>query len=759
MGADTAAVFANSAIIFALALSGSSVEKWGSHESGVSRGLWANNILKKAQDTDGIELVRGTSMIAVIISFLLFVFAALEFIKQKKTLPKKLNCTGPGAVMYMSGTVCFYALIAASIYSSFNLTKPAGQTAKWTMGPSCALYWTVFCLSFLQTGYTVWKHMKTSDGKRTDVSSKDENQERGNWDNHSEYLLSMIGYAVGLGNVWRFPYLCYENGGGAFLIPYVIMLVFVGLPVFYMECAVGQFDSRGPIESWNISPAFRGVGAMMVIYSAFVGIYYNVIIAYAIYYFFASLTSTANMPWEGCDSYWTTGTPCTVLGSNTSSAIKDGNSPAEFFFAKHVLNRVEASGGVLAMDMPGSHDINYKIVISLMVAWTVVFFSLIRGIKSSGKVVWFTAIFPYVVILILLIRGCTLPGAKKGIDFYIGKDSDFSKLKEINVWRKAATQIFFSLSAGWGGVQALSSYNNFHNNCYRDSLIVAITNCLTSVVAGFAIFSVLGYMATELGTSVPDVVKSSFGLAFIAYPTAMAQIPGGPFWACLFFLMLFTLGLDSQFTILETVATALCDYSKKLRHNRTALMGGLSIFLFLLGLLCCTRSGYYWVDIIDSYVGGWAILMSTLMEVIILGSVYGGGIWGWVLGWRQPLCEDVEMMIGKQTSVWWFFWRACWYLITPGIMLALLIGSWVQYSASADYPSWAHGLGWLFVGLGLICLPIYMVIEALKARKEGKSFGSIFKPNAEWGPDKREHRELCDRYIINSKGESNFAMD
>ena len=326
----------------------------------------------------------------------------------------------------------------------------------------------------------------------------------------------MVGYAVGLGNVWRFPYLCYENGGGAFLIPYVVMLVFVGLPVFYMECAIGQFDSRGPIESWNISPAFRGVGCMMVIYSAFVGIYYNVIIAYSIFYFFSSLTSQANLPWVGCDGFWVDQAKCAIMNTNTSAALNNPNltitSDSEQFFNNHVLE-------LLPMDAEGSHAINYKIVISLIVAWTVVFFSLIKGIKSSGKVVWFTALFPYVVILILLIRGCTLPGAKDGIAYYIGSKSDLSKLKDINVWRKAASQIFFSLSAGWGGVQALSSYNNFKNNCYKDSLIVAIANCLTSVIAGFAIFSILGYMSLQLGVEVKDVVKSSFGLAFIAYPT------------------------------------------------------------------------------------------------------------------------------------------------------------------------------------------------------------------------------------------------
>lgn len=207
-----------------------------------------------------------------------------------------------------------------------------------------------------------------------------------------------------------------------------------------------------------------------------------------------------------------------------------------------------------------------------------------------------------------MIRGCTLKGAKDGIDYYMGSKSDLSKLGSGEIWRVAASQIFFSLSAGWGGVQALSSYNNFNNNCYRDAIIVACTNCLTSIFAGFAIFSVLGNMALELGVEVPQVVKSSFGLAFTVYPAALSKLPGANFWACLFFLMLFTLGLDSQFTILETVATSLCDWSPKLKKRRISTMAGVSIILFLIALLCCTRAGLLWVDLIDTYVSGWAIL-------------------------------------------------------------------------------------------------------------------------------------------------------
>ena len=239
---------------------------------------------------------------------------------------------------------------------------------------------------------------------------------------------------------------------------------------------------------------------------------------------------------------------------------------------------------------------------------------------------------------------------------------------------------------------------------------------------------------------------------------AMAQIPGGPFWCCLFFLMLFTLGLDSQFTILETVATALCDYSKKFRHNRTATMGILSLGMFLIGLLCCTRTGLNWIDVIDSYVGGWAIMLSTIFEIIVLGTVYGGGLPAWISGKNEKLCEDIEMMIGKRSAGWWFFWKLNWYLISPAIMIALLIGSWVQYSA-LDVPGWANGLGWMFIGLGLITLPLYMFIEIRLLQKAGKHWTLVFAPNDEWGPDQDQHRALCPSKRYKLTGDGTLGKD
>ncbi|GFS10604.1 transporter [Elysia marginata] len=180
----------------------------------------------------------------------------------------------------------------------------------------------------------------------------------------------------------------------------------------------------------------------------------------------------------------------------------------------------------------------------LGLAWLVLFFSLRKGVETSGKIVYFMATFPYVVLVALLIRGVTLEGYMKGIEFYI--IPEWEKLKDVNVWREAATQIFYSLGPAFGTLITMASYNPFRHNCYRDAILVAIINCSTSIFAGFVIFSMLGYMATITNQAVEDVTQSGPGLVFVVYPEGIARMPVSGLWAFLFFFMLIALGLDSQ---------------------------------------------------------------------------------------------------------------------------------------------------------------------------------------------------------------------
>lgn len=395
---------------------------------------------------------------------------------------------------------------------------------------------------------------------RSSFESGDENVGRGNWSGRLDFLLSCVGFAVGLGNIWRFPYLCYQSGGGAFLIPYVIFLILCGIPLFFLEISYGQFASLSPITVWKISPLFKGVGYGMVIISGIVCVYYNIIITWTIYFLYHSFKAV--LPWSTCDNKWNTencyirgesilpnATINGTLGYNATDVnitdfeiIKNKSltehkvTASEEFWQNEVLQITE---GIENLGV-----VRWELLICLAIAWIVVFLCLCKGVKSSGRVVYVTATFPYLVLIILFIRGVTLPGAGAGIYFYLVPE--WEKLATFKVWGDAAVQIFYSVGMAWGGLITMASFNKFNNNCYRDAMIVPLINCGTSVFAGLVIFSVLGFMSYETGVDIDKVVTQGPGLTFVAYPEAVSKLPISPLWAVLFFLMLFTIGLDSQ---------------------------------------------------------------------------------------------------------------------------------------------------------------------------------------------------------------------
>ncbi|CAH2312783.1 sodium- and chloride-dependent creatine transporter 1-like [Pelobates cultripes] len=298
--------------------------------------------------------------------------------------------------------------------------------------------------------------------------------ERETWTRQMDFIMSCVGFAVGLGNVWRFPYLCYKNGGGVFLIPYLLIVFVGGIPVFFLEIALGQFMKQGGIAAWNIAPLFKGLGFASMVIVFFCNTYYIMILVWGLYYLVHSFTNT--LPWATCGHSWNTkectevfrldqcinGTSGNLSGSGnvyniSCDALANKRSPVMEFWEKKVL---QISSG---LGEPG--QLNWQMILCLLATWIIVYFCIWKGVKSTGKVVYFTALFPYLVLIVLLAHGVTLPGALDGIVYYL--KPNWSKLAEAQVWIDAGTQIFFSYAIGLGALTALGSYNRFHNNCYR----------------------------------------------------------------------------------------------------------------------------------------------------------------------------------------------------------------------------------------------------------------------------------------------------
>ncbi|XP_070783475.1 sodium-dependent neutral amino acid transporter B(0)AT2-like [Enoplosus armatus] len=581
---------------------------------------------------------------------------------------------------------------------------------------------------------------------------------RAGWNSKIEYFLAQVGFSVGLGNVWRFPYLCHQNGGGAFLLLYVLLMLLVGIPLFFLELAAGQAIRQGSIGVWMyISPKLAGIGYSSCVVCFFVALYYNVILAWSLFYLGNSFQYP--LPWEQCPE----------LGNVTVKECAK-SSPTSYFWYRKALDITDS------IDETGSF--NPYIVCCLLAAWTIVCLGMFKGIKSSVKVMYFSSIFPYVVLFCFLIRGLLLDGALQGIGYMF-----YPKLEiwaDIQVWRQAATQVFFALGLGFGSIIAYSSYNPKNNNCHRDAFIVSAINFLTSLLATLVVFAVLGFRAKEkvtecvvsnlrelseqlhlgyldknlmpgfnytdpssvaiedynawfkqYGNKIPgnltecDLGKEmqkgveGTGLAFIAFTEAMSLLPGSPFWSALFFLMLLNLGLSTMFGTMEGILAPLTDRFKPLANNKTKLTIFSCIIGFLIGLLFTQRCGNYFVMMFDDYSATLPLIIVVVFETFSVSWLYGA----------DRFLDDIEGMLGWRPSVIYkYLWKYICLLAMLGLLGATTVRmfitrptymAWNQEKASEEhlgYPGWALAVLALLIIFAMMPIPVGLIHAVLQDR-------------------------------------------
>ncbi|CAF1107259.1 unnamed protein product [Adineta ricciae] len=487
-------------------------------------------------------------------------------------------------------------------------------------------------------------------------------ERRDKWSGNAEFLLSCIGFAIGLGNVWRFPYLCYEHGGGAFLIPYYITLICAGIPLFFLEVALGQHTSIGGLGIWKICPILKGTGYAATIIVFWLNCYYIVVLAWAFYYIYHSFIHSSLLPWTTCGNWWnqdscrtldqlhnyTSVMNCTSCEQSMRNHLTQFTNPVKEFWDNNVLQITND------ISEPGSFRV--PLVITLALAWILCYFCIWKGIQWTGKIVYFTSMFPYLLLMILLIRGLTLDGAMDGVKYLF--IPDVSKLKTSALWIEAATQIFFSYGLGLGVLVALGSYNKRHTNCYRDTLLLAVFNEATCLISGLVIFSVIGFLAKTEGKAINEVAESGPSLAFVVYPAAVAQLPFSRLWSVLFFVMLIFIGLDSQ--------------------------GGMYVF-----------------KIFDYYsASGWCLLIVLFFECIGVSWFYGA----------DRFYEDINNMIGYYPNQ---FWKWCWKSIAIFSLVKYEPVTYKKYR----FPKWAEYLGWSIALSSIVAIPIYAI--AFFARQTG----------------------------------------
>ncbi|XP_046579273.1 sodium- and chloride-dependent glycine transporter 1-like [Haliotis rubra] len=529
------------------------------------------------------------------------------------------------------------------------------------------------------------------------------------WVQKREGILSLLGFCVGYGSLLRFPYLCNRNGGGAFLIPYFTAIITCSVPLFFLEVSMGQFTSRSAAHVWVVCPLFKGIGISQLLTVIFGLMPYTLIMAWALFYLSQSFRSS--LPWTTCYNWWNTPV-CTNKVTNGSSEVYF-NSTVEYQLLQTAVWRkpnstltaaeeywqIKALGASTGIDNFGS--VQPHIILCLLCCWTILFLCMVKGVKSVGKVAYVTALMPYVLLTVLLIRSCMMPGSGDGLLYFIRPD--FSRLGSVTVWLEALLQAFYSMGTTFGTLITFSSYNKFNNNYLRDVALLTIVGEATSIFCGLVMFSTLGFLAHRAQVPLSEVVSSGVGLGFIIYPEALAQLPLPQLWSVLFFLTLLSLGID-------------------------------------------TVGGVYLFQLLDWYASSFSVLLIGCLECVVISWIYGS----------KRFSLDVEMMLGRRTPM---VLSILLSYITPAILFAGLILSLFKYDPPSYgayvYPFYAKVVGILmavFMAAPILVVLIYEVVQRDGTIMQRLKLAS--QPSPDWGPARTEHRiiylerELSQRRIL-----------
>ncbi|XP_047705569.1 sodium- and chloride-dependent transporter XTRP3 isoform X2 [Prionailurus viverrinus] len=528
------------------------------------------------------------------------------------------------------------------------------------------------------------------------------------WANPLQFVFACISYAVGLGNVWRFPYLCQMYGGGSFLVPYIIMLVVEGMPLLYLELAVGQRMRQGSIGAWRtISPYLGGVGLASVVVSFFLSTYYNIINAWAFWYLFHSFQDP--LPWSVCP-----------LNRNRTGYDEECEkaSSTQYFWYRKTLNispSIQDSGGV-----------QWEQALCLLLAWLVVYLCILRGTESTGKL---------------------------------------EQLANPKAWINAATQIFFSLGLGFGSLIAFASYNQPSTNCQKHAIIVSLINSSTSIFASVVTFSIYGFKATfnyesclnqvillltnsfdledgfltasnleqvkgylasafpgKYSEVLPQIRNCSLeselatavqgtGLSFIVYTEAIKNMAASQLWSVLYFFMLLMLGIGSMLGNTAAILTPLTDSKVISSHlPKEAISGLVCLVNCVIGLVFTMEAGNYWFDIFNDYAATLPLLLIVLVEIVAVCYVFG----------LRRFESDLKAMTGRTLN---WYWKAMWAGVSPLLIISLfvfylsdyILTGTLQYQAwdasqgqlvTKDYPLYALAIIGLLVASSTMCIPL-----------------------------------------------------
>ncbi|WP_432155762.1 sodium-dependent transporter [Streptomyces sp. bgisy153] len=486
-------------------------------------------------------------------------------------------------------------------------------------------------------------------------------QPREQWSTRTGFLLAAIGSAVGLGNIWRFPAVAYENGGGAFLVPYLIALLTAGIPLLIMEYTIGRrYRTSPPAALRQMARPAEVLGWWQVAICFVIATYYAVIIAWAVRY----VGFAADQAW--------------------------GDDPEGFLFGTFLE----------AADEPGFVSGYVSgVVWPLIAVWIVVLvilaFGIRRGIEKANKL-----FIPLLVVFFgaLVIRAVTLDGAAQGLNALFSPD--WSELSNGSVWVAAYGQIFFSLSIGFGIMVTYASYLRRRADLTGSALVAGFANSSFEILAGIGVFAALGFTAQSAGVPVDEVATAGLGLAFVAFPTIISEMWAGGLFGVVFFVSLVIAGLSSLISIVQVVVSAVQDRTGMHRIPAVFGVGGAVAIVSI--LLFPTDEGVYFLDASDHFINQYGIALAALVGVVVVA---------WVLRKLPELQRDADATSAVRLGHWW---RICLGLITPLVLGWMMIDSLRKefdenYAGySTDFllaVGWSVAIGALLVGVVLSLIP------------------------------------------------------
>lgn len=487
---------------------------------------------------------------------------------------------------------------------------------------------------------------------------------RPQWLSNFVYILAAIGCAAGLGNLWRFSMLAYEHGGAAFILALLLSNLLLVYPLLMMETAIGQkFQFSAPEAMEKLKSKTSWIQWIAVFSVFIILMYYVPIMSWGIKYFFASFNG---------------------------EFLAD---PANYFMTNilHLSESVSVPGGF-----------QWSILGALILGYLFTIYALRKDVLSLGPVVKITVTAPFVLLLILIVRGVTLPGSAEGLRaLFI---PDWSALGNIKLWQAAVGQSFFSASLAVGYFIIAASHRPEKSEIPKTSLWILAGNFGVSLLAGLAVFSTIGFMAAQQGVPISEAATSGPMLVFSVLPTAVSMMPAGAiFFAALLFLVVITLAIDSIFGLMEVIAGAFHDlWSKKFKYFNVLLtvilIGGLGALPYMMG------AGLYYLDITDHFIGGYCLLLVGMLETAVVAYFIGP--------------ETVRQWINNTAQGWKIpkFFNIVLYA-TPLILAVLFF--YTLYAETQEvyggYPM-EYIIGWGFVPLGLVFL-LSIIFGVFTSRK------------------------------------------